>query len=340
MKKKLRIILLVHSSLTPPENLHPDDPRIDNFRTEYDVKTTLKALGHTVMVIGSHDDLTPIHTALTEWKPDIVFNLLEEFSGNPCLDHYVVSYLEMMGIPYTGCNPRGLMLARDKVLSNILLAHDHIHTPEFKLFPIGQAIKPIDNKLYPLVVKSRSHEGSIAISQASYVTNSQQLRQRVELIHAKTGDDAIAEQYIEGRELYITLIGNARLTALPFRELFFGDTEPSTPYLATYKTKWDPAFRQRRQIKFDFATKLTPTLEKKITQTCKQACRILGLNGYMRFDIRLNAAGQVFILDANANPGIASDEDSSHSAARAGLDYPAFIQRLIELGIRARKQRH
>jgi D-alanine-D-alanine ligase len=337
MKKRLRVLLLVHYSLIPPEDLTIDDPRIETFRTEYDVKTTLNELGHEVMIIGAHDDLTPIRSALEEWQPDIIFNLLEEFAGNPAFDYYIVSYLEMMGIPYTGCNPRGLMLARDKALSNILLSHHRIHVPEFKHFPRGRAIRPVKDSLYPLIVKSQTHEGSIGIAQASYVTNIEQLRERVALIHEKTHDDAIAERYIEGRELYVTVIGNTRLTVLPFRELFFGDTEPGMPRLATYKVKWDENYRERWQMTYDFAIDLSPELQDSIARICKRACRILDLNGYIRFDIRLDANNKPYILEANPNPGISSIEDSSYSAEQAGLNYPAFIQHLINLGLRANR---
>lgn len=333
MKKKLRVILLVHDSLIPPENLTENDPDIDKYRTEFDVKNALLALGHEVNIIGTHDDLSPIRAALENWKPDIVFNLLEEFAGNPAYDYYIVSYLEMMAIPYTGCNPRGLMLARDKALSKILLSHHRILVPGFKLFPKGRAIRPVKDELFPLIVKSRTHEGSIGIAQASHVTNNQQLRNRVELIHAMTNDDAIAEQYIDGREIYVTIMGNTRLTTYPFRELLFGDLKSDEPRMATYKLKWDEKYRERRQIDYDFVTDLTPELEERISRHCKRACRILDLNGYIRFDIRLDKQNRPYILEANPNPGISQIEDTAYSAEQAGLDYPKFIQRLIRLGL-------
>jgi len=337
--KKLRVLLLVHSSLIPPDDLTEDDPRIDTYRTEYDVRMVLASLGHDILVTGVYDDLTPIRAALEDWQPDIVFNLMEEFAGNPALDHYIVSYLEMLGIAYTGCNPRGLMLARDKALSKLLLSHHRIHAPEFRIFPLGRSIRPPKASLYPLIVKSRTHEGSVGLAQASFVTNEQQLRERVALIHEMTHDDAIAECYIEGRELYISVLGNKRLTVLPFRELLFGDTETDTPQLATYKVKWDEAYRDRWNITYDFVTDLPETLHNNINRICKRACRILDLNGYIRFDIRLDTDNRPFILEANPNPGISTIEDTTWSAEKAGLDYPAFIQRLLTLGLRAQQVR-
>jgi len=335
MKKKLRVILLVHYSLIPPENLTEDHPNIDRYRTEFDVKKALIALGHDVNIIGIHDDLTPIRAALENWKPDIVFNLLEEFAGNPSYDYYIVSYLEMMSIPYTGCNPRGLMLARDKALSKILLSHHRILAPSFNLFPRGRAIRPVKQDLFPLIVKSRSHEGSIGIAQASHVSNNQQLHDRVEFIHASTHDDAIAEQYIDGRELYVTVMGNTRLTTYPFRELLFGNLGPDQPRMATYKLKWDEKYRERRQIDYDFVTDLPNELEQRICRQCKRACRLLDLNGYIRFDIRLDQSNRPYFLEANPNPGISQIEDTAYSAERAGLNYLSFIQRIIKLGLSA-----
>ena len=335
--KKLRVLLLVHSSLIPPEDLSEDDPRMETYRTEYDVRTVLATLGHDILVTGVYDDLAPIRAALEDWQPDIVFNLLEEFAGNPALDYYIVSYLEMLGIAYTGCNPRGLMLARDKALSKLLLSHHRIHAPDFRIFPLGRSIRPPKASLYPLIVKSRTHEGSVGLAQASFVTNEQQLRERVALIHEMTHDDAIAECYIEGRELYVSVLGNTRLTVLPFRELLFGDSATDTPQLATYKVKWDQNYRDRRNISYEFATDLPEALQNYINRICKRACRILDLNGYMRFDIRLNAENRPYILEANPNPGISTIEDISWSAQQAGLDYPAFIQRLLGLGLRANR---
>jgi len=277
--KKLRVLLLVHSSLIPPEDLTENDPRMETYRTEYDVRSVLTSLGHDILVTGVYDDLAPIRAALEDWQPDIVFNLLEEFAGNPALDYYIVSYLEMLGVAYTGCNPRGLMLARDKALSKLLLSHHRIHAPDFRIFPLGRSIRAPKASLYPLIVKSRTHEGSVGLAQASFVTNEQQLRERVALIHEMTHDDAIAECYIEGRELYVSVLGNTRLTVLPFRELLFGDSAADTPQLATYKVKWDQDYRDRRNISYEFATDLTESLQNTIKRICKRACRILDLNG-------------------------------------------------------------
>lgn len=334
--KKLRVILLVHSTLMPPEDLHdPEDPRMEKVQTEYDVMSELIYLGHEVKVIGLYDDLAPLRSAIEEWQPDIVFNLLEEFAGNPAFDYYVVSYLEMMNLPYTGCNPRGLLLARDKALSKKLLSYHHIRVPDFIVFPKDRALRKNARRQYPMIVKSLMEEGSVGIAQASYVENDEQLKDRVALIHEKTGGDAIAEQYIDGRELYVSILGNTKLTVLPIRELTFRNTENGIQRMATYKVKWDYNYRDRWGIDYQFARNMPEGMPDMIAKLCKRAYKILDLNGYARFDLRLSKDGKVYLIEANPNPAIASNDDSALAAEKVGLEYHQLIQRILNLGMRA-----
>lgn len=334
--KKLRVMLLVHESLIPPEDSIPDssDLASEPYKTELDVRNALLRLGHEVRVVGAYDDLAPIRRTIENWQPHIVFNLLEEFAGNTAFDYYVVSYLEMMNIPYTGCNPRGLLLARDKALSKILLSHHRIKVPAFTVFPRHRTPRKKRNGPYPLIVKSLMEEGSVGIAQASLVHKEEQLRQRVRHIHAITHGDAIAEQYIEGRELYVTVLGNTRLTVLPFREIVFDGPANGIIRVATHKIKWDRQFRERWQVRYQFAEDLPDVLHRRITRICKRAFRILDLNGYARFDLRISG-DDIYILEANPNPGIDENEDSTRSARKAGLDYDRFIQKIINLGLGA-----
>ncbi|MBI3899356.1 MAG: ATP-grasp domain-containing protein [Gammaproteobacteria bacterium] len=334
--KKMRVLMLVHYSLVPPEDLKDaDDPRMEKFRTEFDVKQALLKLGHEVKVVGVYDDLTPIRKTIEEWKPHIAFNLLEDFAGNSAFDYYVVSYLAMMKLPYTGCNPRGLLLARDKALSKKILAYHRVNVPDFIVFPYGQRIGRMRRLRFPMIVKSLLEEGSVGIAQASYVENESELRERVQLIHEKFKGDAIAEQYIDGRELYVTVIGNRKLEVLPVRELVFGDNSQGVPKLATYKVKWDEQYRSRWQIEYQFA-RLAPPIATRVTQLCKRIYRALDLNGYARIDLRLTPDDKLNVLEANPNPGIARDEDCTLSAVKAGMSYEEFIQRLLVFGLASR----
>ncbi|MFP5349053.1 MAG: ATP-grasp domain-containing protein [Gammaproteobacteria bacterium] len=330
--KKLRVMMLVHYSLVPPEDLKRDDSRFAKYRTEYDVKQTLNRLGHEVRVIGMYDDLGPIRKTIEEWKPHIAFNLLEDFAGNSALDHYVVSYLETLNTPYTGCNPRGLLLGRDKALSKKLLSYHHIKVPDFIEFEPGKKIGRLWRLPFPMIVKSAIEEGSVGIAQASYVENEQQLRERVALLHEKTKATVIAEQYIDGRELYVSVMGNARLEVLPIRELVFDKVADGLPRMATYKVKWDDDYRARWGIEYQFARNLPNGTGERIARLCKRAYRILDLTGYARFDLRLNRDGELYILEANPNPAIATDDEFAQSASKAGMGYEELIQRILTLG--------
>lgn len=338
--KKLRVMLVVHETLVPPEDLRPkDDPRLEKYRTEYDVKQALLALGHEVRVAGVYDDIAPLRKTIEEWQPHIAFNLLEDFAGNSAFDYYVVSFFGMMRLPYTGCNPRGLLLARDKALSKKVLLFHRIHVPEFEVFPLGRKLgKRLRRLPYPMIVKSLIEEGSVGIAKASYVENEKELRERVGLIHEKLHGDAIAEQYIDGRELYITVLGNNKLELLPIRELVFGALEPGMPRMATYKVKWDENYRKRWGIEYQFVRNLPNGMVEQIGHLCKRIYRTLNLSGYGRVDLRLDGSGKLYVLEANPNPGIARDEDSTLSALKAGFSYESFIQHILSLGLKTRTE--
>jgi D-alanine-D-alanine ligase len=338
-KKKLRVMMLVHTELVPPDDLmDEDDPRMDKYRTEYDVRKALRALDHEVRMIAVEDDLAPIRSTIHDWKPHIAFNLLEAFAGNASLDYYVVSYLDMLKVPYTGCNPRGLLLARDKALSKKLLSYHRIKVPRFRVFRWGRTVSVTNvRKLpYPMVVKSLLEQGSVGIAQASFVNNEEELVERVVQVQEMTGGDAIAEQYIDGRELYITVMGNKRLEVLPIRELIFGGYEEGEPRIATYKVKWDPKYRERHNIDYQFVRNLPAGMAEALPKLGKRIYRILELSGYARIDLRLSKEGIIYVLEANPNAALADNEDMAFSAEKAGMDYPQFIQRLLNLGLAAR----
>lgn len=337
-KKKLRVMMLVHPELVPPIDLtDEEDPRLDKCRTEYDVHQALLRLGHEVRMVAVKDDLAPIRGTIDEWKPHIAFNLLEAFAGNASFDYYVVSYLDMLKVPYTGCNPRGLLLARDKALSKKLLSYHRIKVPRFRVFAWGRTIpaRDVRNLPYPMVVKSLLEQGSVGIARASFVNNAEELIPRVIQVQEMTGGDAIAEQYIDGRELYVTVIGNNRLQVLPIRELIFDGLEEGDPRIATYKVKWDEKYRERHGIDYQFARNLPAGLDDAIPKLCKRIYRILDLSGYARMDLRLAKDGKVYVLEANANAALANNEEVAFSAEKAGMSYPQLIQRLLNLGLSA-----
>jgi len=332
---KLRIIALVHRHLVPPAKIEEGtDITAAPWRTEFDVISTLTAMGHDVQPLPVHDDLGEIRRLATEWKPHIAFNLLEGFDDVVIFDQNVVSHLELLKLSYTGCNPRGLLLARDKSLSKKLLAYHRIAVPEFDVFRIGRPIRRPKRLEFPLIVKSLTQEASIGISQASVVDNDDKLKERVAFVHESIGTAAIVEQYIEGRELYVGILGNQALQALPVWELFFTNMPEGAKRIATDRVKWSVKYQKKYGIDSGPAKDLPEERAAEIQHVCKRAYRALELSGYARIDLRLDDAGNVWVLEANPNPQIARGEDFAASAEKVGLSYETVLQRIINLGLR------
>jgi D-alanine-D-alanine ligase len=247
-------------------------------------------------------------------------------------DQHVVSYLELLKVPYTGCNPRGLTLARDKVLTKKILAYHRIRTPDFAHFPVGRKVVRPRRLAFPLLVKSVSEEASKGIAQASIVHNDEKLAERVAFMHGKVGTDALVEQYIEGRELYVGVLGNERVTVLPPRELVMKSL-PGEPLIATERVKHSLRYQQARGVELVFPSDLPEGVAQRLARESRRVYQALHLDGYARVDWRLTEAGQLFFLEANPNPEIARFEEFASAAEAAGLSYEALIQRLLQLGL-------
>ena len=331
--KKVRVLALVHDHLVPPEDTTGVDVLEAEWKMEYDVVETLREMGHTVRVLGVHDDLMSVRHTIEEFKPHIVFNLMEAFAGITTFDQNVVSYLELLRLSYSGCNPRGLVLARDKALSKKLLAYHRIPVPEFTVVRPGRKAVLPKRLAFPLIVKSLFFEASAGISQASVVENMEQLGRRVTFIHEKLGTAAIVEQFIDGRELYVGVIGNERLDVFPVWEMSFDKMPDNRWKIATERVKWSTQYQKKHAILTDRA-KLDPAQGERIQRIAKRAYRALDLNGYARIDVRMDDAGRVFVLEANPNPNLAYGEDFAESAEVAGLPYERLLDRIITLGLR------
>ena len=332
--KKLRTLVVVHASLVPPESLEGHtDKEIDEWRTEYNVITTLRGCGHDVRCLGVLDSLTEMRQAIAEWKPNVVFNLLEEFNGIVTYDQHVVAYLELLRQPYTGCNPRGLLLSRDKPLSKQLLAYHRIPTPGFAVFRRGTRVRVPRKLAFPLFVKSTTEDASLGIAQASVVEDAARLKERVEFMYEQIGSDALVEEYVPGRELYVGVLGNDRLTRLPVWEMVFGRMPESLPAIATRKVKWDRAYRDRYGITTRAATDLPEGILAQLDKFSRRIFRVLGMSGYARMDFRLAGDGRIYALEANANPNLEEGEDFAESALAAGIEYSELLERLMSLGL-------
>jgi D-alanine-D-alanine ligase len=330
----------MHHYMVPPEDVTGHDPATAEWRTEYDVLRTLRdELQHDVHVLGVKDELGPIRLANEQFKPHIAFNLLEAFHEVGTFDQNVVSYLELVRLSYTGCNPRGMLLARDKALSKKLLHYHRIAVPEFAVVPRGRTARLKKGLAFPLIVKPLAQEASIGISQASVVEDQTRLVERVQFIHDSIGTDAIVEQYVEGRELYCGVLGNQRLQVLPVWEMTFAHMPDSQRRIATERVKWSASYQKRVGIDTAEARGLPDGAAGRVQHISRRVYQILQLSGYARIDLRLDASGEVFVLEANPNPQIAREEDFAQSAATAGLPYPALLQRILTIGQRWEPER-
>ena len=333
--KRLKVLLLFNTPYVTPRGYdfkkEFSDP--ENMYSENDVYQALKVNGYEVTLLGLYNDIHPLLEEIKEAKPDLIFNMVDIFHDKTHLDKNAAALLEMLNIPFTGASPAALMICNDKGLSKKILSYHRIKVPRFYTFYKNHRVWLPKLLKLPAVVKPLCEEASRGISQASIVDNEDSFIERIKFIQQNMQMDAIAEEYIEGRELYVSVIGHKRIMALPAREIKFGELSDDEPRIATYKAKWDDQYRARWGIKSVFAGKLAEGVEEKIVDVCKRAYRALNLHSYARFDIRVTAQGQVYILEPNANPCIARCDELAQSAEKYGISYESLIDKIVTLGL-------
>jgi D-alanine-D-alanine ligase len=336
MKRKLKILALFDA--IAPTTVDQDlsvELKTEDWKTEANVLEALDQLGHECEHLAIFDDVDLLRQKLQSFAPDIIFNLADQFKNNRAFDQNIVSFLEMQGLPFTGCGSTGLTLCKHKAVSKKILGYHRIHVPAFVTIARGQRIARPRRLKFPILVKPLKEESSLGISQASFVESDDEFNERVQFIHEKYDNDVIAEEYIEGREFYVSILGNQRLQVFPIRELVFREVPPDEPKIATYKAKWDEEYRKRWGLQNQFAQRLDPALQRHIDQTCKRIYRLLTIDGYARVDLRVTANGGVYFIEANPNPILAADEDFAQSALKLDIPYPKLIDRIIRLGLKS-----
>ena len=333
--RRLRILVLMHDAVVPP----PDAEQLPASETwdylmELSVVRSLKALGHEVHVLGVGDELRPIRDAIAEHKPHIVFNIVSYFHGVVAYEAHVVSYLELLKQPYTGCNPRGITLAGDKALSKQILAWHRIPHPAFAVFPLRTKNARLPRRMtFPVIVKTAGEHGSAGIAQASVVHNDKELAERVEFLHRTLQGDVVVEQFLPGREFTVSVLGNERLESFPIWELWFDKLPEGNEAIATARVKWDEGYQKHIGLRTERARDLPAELEEEIHRIAKRTYRALHLSGYARVDLRMDAQGRVYVIEANVNNDLTPGEDFPESAKQAGLDYDQLLQRILNTGL-------
>ncbi len=300
---------------------------------EYEVAEALMAKGHTVLLVGVHDDLTHLIERVQQFEPDLVFNCAEGFHGDSRLDYVFPAVLEAEGLRYTGTAPIGLLTSRNKGMSKKLLSYHGVRVPGFVTYRLTDRLTSPPELQFPLFVKPLQEDASAGIAMASVVHDFDHLKERVAHIHESFGQPAIAEEFIEGRELYVSVIGNRpNLETLPIVEMVF-DKDRTSPHerIATKSAKWDVPYRERKGIRNVFARPIAQVAAEQIDTLCHLAYRALWLRDYARLDVRLTSDNQVWVIEANANPFISFGHDMANAAEKTGMDYYAFIERLVTI---------
>lgn len=332
MSPSMDVTVLMDAAAIPE-----DDPELtgkpSETLTEGHVSRALRELGHRVRVVGVADEVNSIMKAFEEHRPELVFNLTEQFADNRQLDTNVAGLMEMMKIRFTGTGSTGLLLCRDKGLCKELLGFHRVRVPRFVRVARGKAMKLPRRLPFPMIVKPTMEDGSDGISLESVVKNEEELAKRAGFVHERWQQEAIAEEYVEGRELYVGVLGNERLTVLPARGIDFGELVGQRPLVATSKVKHDAEYRQKWKIRYG-AAELTGPEFGRVARVCKRIYRLLRMKDFGRIDLRMTSAGEIMFLEANPNPDMGRNEEVAEAAESAGIKYTALVDRIVRLAMK------
>jgi D-alanine-D-alanine ligase len=328
---KLLILFDVARRLDPDETFSPEWLKQEQKPTEADVMESLLRQGHSVETLAVFDNVTHIVEKLKTCAPDMVFNLSESFHHDRAHEPNIPALLELMKVRYTGSGPAALLLCKDKALAKKVLAYHRVRVPGFVISHRMSPLRRLKRFRFPAFVKPQHEESSDGISKASFARDEREAIERAQFIHQKFECDALIEEYIEGRELSISVLGNRRLTVFPPREVFFDNMPDDAPKFATYHAKWNEAYRKKWGITNGDARDLAPEVDKDLRKLARNVYRCLKIDGCGRLDIRLTPKGELFVIEANPNPSLAQDEDFAQSAAAAGMNYDAVIKAILDL---------
>jgi D-alanine-D-alanine ligase len=294
------------------------------------VAKALRSLGHRVSILGVHADVKRLIAGLSRRKPDLVFNLMEMFGDNVFGDIPVAGLLDLLGLRYTGSGPGELYLSQDKGLTKKLLAFEEILYPRFAVFSRQQAFETGGNLRMPLFVKPLRSDSSIGIGGKSLVHDAGALMERVAAIRKELNDSALAEEFIDGREFYVGVLGNAQPRALPPVEVDFTGFPEGAPKVLDSKAKWDERSQEFKGTKSVMAN-LPDELRARLQKVAVDAYRALRVRDYGRVDLRLTDTGDIYVLEVNASCYLERSSEFAMSAAAAGIEYPKLIERIVEL---------
>jgi D-alanine-D-alanine ligase len=307
------------------------DPAVDQ------VAEALRQGRHKVSLLLVPDDLRALTAGLARRKPELVFHMIHDFGGESGLIA-TAAVIDALKIPYTGGGPGELFIRGHKSLAKKILAYEKLNCPDFAVFSRDASLETGGNLRLPLIVKPLERDGSIGIGPDALVRTTTEMMERVLAIHRQVGDSALAEEYIEGREFFVGVLGNREPVAFPPVEMDFSGLPAGAPRVLDYKAKWDtksPEFKGTRAILPELADDLKARLQK----VALDACRALLVRDYARVDLRLTDTQEIYVIEVNANCDLAQTSEFATGAVASGLDYPRLINRIAELAIERRRPR-
>jgi len=304
---------------------------------ERHVYSSLQNLGHDTTLYGVNESIEALIKVAMDTQPELVFATIESYQGCRAKAAYVTGIFELLGFAYTGASPFAMELCRDKALSKKVLGHHKIKVPSFQVFRRQSKISRLAKLVYPVIVKPLGLEASEGISKSSLVTTPTSCKQRIEFIHERFGVDVIVEQFINGREIYVGVLGNDNPKVLTPVELIASNILPEDPMFATYRAKWDEQYREKWGFRTVGARNLEEKVKVQISKTAKRIYSALHLRGYARIDFRLSDSGELYFLEANPNPALNKEDEFAMAAKLSGITYDELIAKIVRLGLQSRQ---
>jgi D-alanine-D-alanine ligase len=330
---KILVLFDLAYSADPGEDFSPEALKQQDKPTEASVIQCLTRLGHDVETLAVYDNVNAIVEKINTFAPDVVFNQTESFRHDRSHEPNIPALLDLMKVRYTGAGPDALMLCKDKALAKKVLAYHRVRLANFVVSHHSHPLRHLRRFTFPAFVKPIGEESSDGISKASFARDENEALERARFLHQKFNCDVLIEEYIQGRELYLSVLGNRRLTTFPPREIFFEQVPEDVPKFATFHAKWNERYREKWGITNGPAGPLPDGISEHLADLAKKVYRLLKIRGFGRIDVRLTPEGHVFVLEANPNPSLAEDEDFALSAAAAGMNYDALIQEILHLAL-------
>lgn len=331
----MRVLLLFDvAQPVPPDVVYSVKTFMEEDKeAEANILTSLEHLGHEVTTMAVFDNVLHVVDRIKSFAPDVVFNQCESFYNDRAFEPNIPALLDLMKIRYTGSGPDALLLCKDKALTKVLLSHHHVRVPRFLVSHRKSPLRRLQHFGYPAFVKPIGQESSDGIAKASFVRDEHEAIERLRFLHQKFNSDAMIEEYVEGRELYVSVLGNRRRVVFPPREIFFEHVPEDEPKFATSHVKWNEAYRKRWGITNGPAAELPETTEKDLRKLAHNIYGWLRIRGFGRIDIRLSSRNELFVIEANPNPSLAMDDDFAQSASATGMNYDQLIQEILNAAL-------